>query len=256
MVGRSAGKSVTRLKSSADLTRTKRSLAPETALAPELPVDIFKGLSPDERKTVIAAAERVRFAKGRTIYTQGERHEGVFVIQSGVIRTFYVSPGGREFTVAFWRVGNLGGTPDLFGDSHDSVYRWSGVATTPVEILIFRPGKLRVLIERIPRLAIGIIEALEMKIRYASVLVQMLGTMRVHERLHLCLRTLAEVHGVQSDEGIVLCAPFTHESIASMVGASRQWVTLELNKMQRAGIIKLGRNSLTILHPEQLERDV
>ena len=60
-----------------------------------------------------------------TLFAQGERHDGVFLIESGLIRTFYMSPAGREITLAYWQPGNIVGTPQVLGTG---THMWSGVA--------------------------------------------------------------------------------------------------------------------------------
>lgn len=36
------------------------------------------------------------------MFAQGEHHDGIFIIQRGVVRVFYVVPSGREITLAYW----------------------------------------------------------------------------------------------------------------------------------------------------------
>ena len=211
--------------------------------------NLFAGLGKDQLEIVLACGERRRFAKGETVFAQGRPHDGVFVIESGILRTYYVAPNGREITLMYWQPGNLVGTPEVVGHG---VYRWSGRAVAPTEVLAFKSSTLRSLIVQIPELALGIIEALEFKGKCFSVVIQMLGTMNVAERLAQALKTIADIHGQQTAEGIVLGAPFTHEALATLVGASRQWVTTELHKMEKKAILRLGRRGIVIAHPELL----
>lgn len=211
--------------------------------------NIFAQLDEDQRAIVLACAERRKFAKGQTVFAQGQPHKGVFVIESGILRTFYVAPNGRELTFMYWQPGNLVGTPEVLGQS---VYRWSGVATVPTEVLAFKSSTLRSLILQMPALSLGIIEALEFKGKCFSVVIQMLGTMNVAERLGQALRTVAYIHGEHTRDGIVLGAPFTHEALATLVGASRQWVTTELHNMEKKAILRIGRRGIVITRPDLL----
>ena len=94
---------------------------------------------------------------------------------------------------------------------------------------------------KIPSLAIGMVEALEFKGNCLSALVQMLGTRDVSERLSMLLTNLGETHGARDKNGICIGSPFTHEVFAQMVGASRQWVTITLDRFQREGLIRVGK---------------
>ena len=210
---------------------------------------IFARLNQSQREIVFACAELRRFSKGDVVFAQGQPQDGVFVIQAGIIRTYYVAPSGREITLMYWQPGNLVGTPEVVGTN---TYRWSGIAVVPTEVLALKCATLRSLVLEMPELALGIIEALEFKGKCFSAVIQMLGTMNVAERLVQALKTIAEIHGQKTDDGIVVGPPFTHEALATLVGASRQWVTTELNNLQRKSVLRIGRRGVVITRPELL----
>jgi CRP/FNR family transcriptional regulator, cyclic AMP receptor protein len=211
--------------------------------------DIFARLSHEQRATVMARGKSCRLDEGETLFAQGERHEGVYLIERGQIRTFYTSPAGREITLAYWQPGNIVGTPQVLGPG---VHMWSGMATQATEVVAFRGQDLRELMETMPGLAIGLVEALEFKGKCLSALVQMLGTRSVSERLAMLLCTLAEIHGTREEDGVAIGPPFTHEAFAQMVGASRQWVTMTLDRFQGEGAIRIGKRRTVIRNPERL----
>lgn len=211
--------------------------------------NVFARLNAAERAIVLKHSKQRRLVRNELLFSQGFRHGGVFLIQTGGIRTFYTSPGGRIITLAYWEAGNLVGTPEVLSDG---IHLWSGVATCETNVLTLKSSELRSLMEGIPNLAIGFVEALEFKGKCLSALVQMLGTRSVPERLKLLLRNLAILHGIPSTEGVRIGAPFTHEAIAQMVGASRQWVTLMLDQLQRQGVLRLAKCSITIRRPDLL----
>lgn len=211
--------------------------------------NILAGLNPRQVEIVMSCGEIRRVKKSDLLFLQGSAHDEVFIIQSGIIRTFFVAPKGREITLAYWRPGNLVGTPEVLSEG---VHPWSGEAVVPTEVLVLKCSTLRSLISEIPQIALGVIEALEYKGKCFSGMVQMLGTMSVRERIVESLRTLANVHGTQAPDGIVLRAPFTHEALANMVGASRQWVTMELHALQKRGIIRIGPRAIIVIAPEFL----
>jgi CRP-like cAMP-binding protein len=210
---------------------------------------IFSRLTPSQRSKVVARGTHHRLSRGETLFAQGERHKGVYLIEIGLIRTFYTSPAGREITLAYWQPGNIVGTPQVLDTS---IHMWSGIAAAETSVLAFRGQQLLELMEKIPSLAIGIVEALEFKGKCLSALVQMLGTRSVAERLGMLLYNLAELHGVQENGGLAIGQPFTHEVLAQMVGASRQWVTMTLDRFQRDGIIRIGKCRTLVLLPQRL----
>ena len=110
-----------------------------------------------------------------------------------------MSPAGREITLAYWQPGNIVGTPQVMGTG---IHMWSGVAVRrDRRDCVSRRGPAQ-LMQEIPALAIGVVEALEFKGKCLSALVQMLGTRSVSERLAMLLCNLAEIHGVRNETGL------------------------------------------------------
>jgi len=210
---------------------------------------MFARLNKSELQRVMACGSIQRVPAGQTLFAQGEQHEGVFLIEKGLIRTFYTSPAGREITLAYWQPGNVVGTPQVLGTGN---HMWSGIAVRKTDVLSFHGDSLRKLMQEIPALAIGIVEALEFKGKCLSVLLQMLGTRSVSERLAMLLVNLADLHGVEAEDGIEIGQPFTHEVFAQMVGASRQWVTMTLDRFQSEGLIRVGRCRTVIFNANDL----
>ncbi len=208
-------------------------------------------LSDEDLETVLNRARRCRIKPKHLLIRQGDRHRGIFLIQSGVVRTFYTSPTGREITLAYWQPGNFVGGPDVF---EDCIHMWSGITVRDTEVFHLRGRDLRELMAQIPDLALGMVEALVYKGRCFSSLVQLLGTRSVSGRLSQVLLALCDNYGTPAADGhgVVIAVNLTHEDLAHMVGASRQWVTTTLDRLQKKDIIHIRKRQLVILRPDLL----
>lgn len=214
------------------------------------PPSLVERLSPRERELVLKQGRRKVLNRGQTLFSQGARHDGIFLIESGRIRVFYTSPQGREITLAYWHPGNFVGGPEIFGGS---THQWSGVASTNCSVVQLPGRELRTLAAEIPNLAIGLIDGLAFKGKCYSALAQMLGTRSITQRLAHLLVHLVELYGVEDAEGVVIAAAFTHADIAHMVGATRQWVTISLKRMQEKGIVLTRRSQIVVRRYDVLE---
>lgn len=214
------------------------------------PPSLIERLSLREREQVLKQGRRKVLNRGQTLFSQGARHDGIFLVESGRIRVFYTSPQGREITLAYWHVGNFVGGPEVFDTG---VHQWSGIAASNASVIQLPGKELRTLVAEIPNLAIGLIEGLSFKGKCYSALAQMLGTRSITERLAHLLLHLVDLYGVDDPDGKVIAAAFTHADIAHMVGATRQWVTISLKRMQEKNIVRTRRSQIVVCQPDVLD---
>ena len=210
---------------------------------------LFSYIDAKDRDLLLRNARRKVVFRGKTLFTQGDPHDGIWLIESGAFRVFYSAPTGREITLAYWQQGNFIGGPEIFGGG---THMWSAAATRNSAVLHFGGRELRAQAERMPGLALALIDGLVFKGKCYSAMAQMLGTRAVSQRLKGLLRNLVELHGVREGDRIVIGASFSQQDLANMVGATRQWITVSLKKLQDEGIVAVGRGRIAILRPECL----
>lgn len=212
--------------------------------------DFLAGLNAEDRKTVRRAGVRGTVKKGDGVFFQGDAHTGVWIVETGRIRTFYAGPSGREITLAYWSPGHFVGGPEVFGRGR---HVWSADALEDTELLFLSGMSIRSLVREIPDVAIAVIQGLVAKGKCYSALIQMLGTRSVAERLRQLLLILADTYGRHEGETVVIDRSITYEQIASIVGATRQWVTQSLDKLQCEGVLVLSRKEIVINDLARLE---
>ena len=214
-------------------------------------INLLAGLTDDEYVMVRNVSTVRHYGPGDDVFLQGDHHDGIFVILSGQVRTYYAGPSGREITLAYWSPGNFVGGPEIFGGSP---HVWSGQAIRPTAVLHVPGRALRGLMERIPRLAVGLVEALDHKGKCYSAMIHMLGTRSAAERLAQLLILMANLDGRKAEDGLVIGRTLTHEELAKMVGATRQWVTTTLDRFSEQGMIAMQRHRIIVRDEERLHR--
>lgn len=191
----------------------------------------------------------VSVVRGELVFLQGAPHDGIFLIESGVVRSYYTGPSGREITLAYWTPGHFVGGPEIF---RGGLHIWSGVAAEDCRLLYLSANVMHTLVERIPQFSICLIEGLVAKSKCYSALIQMLGTRSAVERLAQLLVILGEVYGRHEANRLVIQRKVTHDQLANIVGVTRQWVTITLDRFHKKGIISVGRQTLVIERPDLL----
>jgi CRP-like cAMP-binding protein len=208
------------------------------------PRDLLAGLTSEERERILEVGHRRRVSRGTILYNQGDPPGWTYILREGMVRTFRSSRDGRQFTVGFWRENDIIGGPDIF--SHAP--RLLSAQTTAESVLVgFTADELDRLIVELPRFARNMIAALSFKSRWMMSTGDALGTASVAQRVAHVLLLQAEVHGEWSDDGVRELTHMSHRDIATLVGASRQWVSQALSELQRRGLVRTAHRRITLI---------
>ncbi len=208
----------------------------------------FERLSGSEIAAVRFASRVFTAGADEPVFAQGERHNGIFLIEQGRVRTYYIGPSGKELTLAYWTPGHFVGGPEVFGGG---THMWSAVTMEPTRLAHLPGTSVRHLAETIPAFAICLIDALVAKGKCYSALAQMLGTRSVTARLAQLLLILSQANG----SGVRIDRKITHEDLAGIIGSTRQWVTATLARLQRRGIIVIASDYIDIVQPDVLRAE-
>ena len=218
-------------------------LLPTSEHGPATPPDVLGLLSESTRLAVLSLGRTRDYAIGELLFQQGDPHDGIYLINRGLVRSFYVSQDARELTLGFWTAGHYVGAPQLFGGGR---HAWASVATAPTSCL-WLPGKpLRDLAGQRGDLALTLMDALVHKSQCYCDLLQLLATQSMRVRLARLLNMLA----AREDSADI---SLSHSQLASMIGSTRQWVSLTLARFEADGfIIKQADGRVQVLAPERL----
>lgn len=75
-------------------------------------------------------------------------------------------------------------------------------------------------------------------------------------RLDRLLADFSDRYGVPEREGVLIDIPLPHREIASIVGSTRESVTVRLNAMRREGTIEFVNRRILVKRPESLVREI
>jgi CRP/FNR family cyclic AMP-dependent transcriptional regulator len=212
---------------------------------------LLEHLSSEDRKRFLDRCTELSFRQGDAIFSQNLPTTAAFVIVEGLVRTYYLSPVGREVTMAFWSSGDLVGGPAFFGERPTHI--WSAQAVEPTRVLAISSKALKELATGLPAVALAVIDTLSFKLHWVSLMLQTMGTESVTQRLATLLLRLSETYGERAPDGIEIRYPFSKADLASMVGASRPWVSTMFGRLQRQNIVAMRRRRIVIVQLEKLK---
>jgi CRP/FNR family cyclic AMP-dependent transcriptional regulator len=175
----------------------------------------------------------VDYARGATIFTQGDVCEDVMYIQTGGVKLSVLSKTGREAVVAMLGPGDFFGEGCLAGQP---VRMGSATAITPSVIRLVAKGKMVRLLHKQHTMSDRFIShMLARNIRTEEDLIDQLFNSS-EKRLARTLLLLAR-YGKQ-DQPARVVPKVSQETLAEMVGTTRSRVNFFLNKFKRLGFIE------------------
>jgi CRP/FNR family transcriptional regulator, cyclic AMP receptor protein len=178
------------------------------------------------------AKKIVEFARGETIFTQGDPCDDVLYIQSGGVKLSVLSKTGREAVVAMLGPGDFFGEGALAGQP---LRMGSAAAITQSSILLVDKKKMVRLLHSQHAMSDRFIShMLSRNIRIEEDLIDQLFNSS-EKRLARTLLLLAR-YGKQ-DKPAHKVPKISQETLAEMVGTTRSRVNFFMNKFQRLGFI-------------------
>lgn len=194
------------------------------------------------------------FKKGATIIQPGDEIQSIYFIQRGYVRMYVVSENGRELTLSIFKPGSyfpfflvLCSIPNSY--TYESFTEVTLRKTPKADVLHFLESNPDVLMEFTSRLSIGLNGIL------TNMQFLLFGSIenRITSLLHMLSKRFGEI---QSDNTLVITLPLTHQDIASMIGATRETTSLELETLVRKHIIIYKKKHVTIMNVQSLEQTV
>lgn len=178
---------------------------------------------------------QVVFPRRHRVFEQGEPGRLVYLVKSGRVRIARSTQDGNDLTIA------LLGPGDLFGEevAFHEVARSTFAVCLEESVLCTANGKdLFELITRHAALAVNIARYLGEQRDQALSAAEDLAYLKVPERITRLLERLAGEYGTPVAGGTLIDMALTHADIASLVGSTRETVSLHIKRLENEGRIR------------------
>jgi CRP-like cAMP-binding protein len=210
----------------------------------------LRGLPESSRERLLACCRKLSVPSGQALFDQGSLHVCSYILQEGLVRTYYTAVTGREVTLGYWSEGDLVGGPNFFGGGY---HIWSGTAVRSSRALSISDGDLKRLSVEDPDILFWVAETMAFKLRWLSILFQLHGTEPVRQRLAKLLVMLSRIYGVPDVDGsVVIKHRINQGDLATLVGATRQWTNKTLNELKKMGLLDMANRQIRILDLDSL----
>ena len=215
--------------------------------------DLFTYLTDQDIRSLESVAKTRSFRRGEPIYLPNESADGVLLVVKGRVKICHLTPDGKQSILNFIDSGELFGELSLFGNCERQEFAEAIENCTIV--LIPKTAMLQLMASR-PHLNVGITKLIGSRRQRIERRLRNLLFRSNRERVVHLLIEMAEKYGQRNETGLELCIRLSHQEMASIIGSTRETVTVMLGQLQAEGLIKIARRRITIINLQKLSEDV
>ena len=209
-------------------------------------VPLFNGLDRIELERFAEVTREKSYPKGSVILFEDDPGDSLFVVREGRVKVVLIGEDGREVILGVLGIGEYFGELSLIDDRPRSAHV---IAMEDSNLLVLRREDFRKRVESSPSVAWSLLTELSRRLRRADDKIGGLVLLDVPGRIARLLLDLAEESGTNAIEKTL-----THQTIAQMIGASRETVSRAMKDFQDAGWITVERRRIALADRAALEQ--
>ena len=214
---------------------------------------LFAALT-DAEVSFLAARTGVRsYAPGELLFSEGQPCAGLFVIASGRVRIFKVSPSGREQVLAIEGPGgSVAELPVFDGGSYPA----SAGTIERSELLFLSTNDFRSLCLEHPEVSLKLLQVVGSRLRRLVGIIEELSFTTVRHRLISWILREARSEARNTDRGPAFTLRASHQELAAQIGTVRELVSRNMARLQAQGFIEMEGREITVIDVDGLENDL
>jgi CRP/FNR family transcriptional regulator, dissimilatory nitrate respiration regulator len=209
-------------------------------------IPFFEELPDEQIEDLSMIVTDQEFHRGQLIFSEGDEGTGFYVVISGRVKIFKLSPEGKEQILHIFGPGDPFGEVAVFSGQH---FPANAEAMEVSRIFFFPRDSFADLIKRNPSLALNMLAILSRRLRRFANLIDDLSLKEVPGRLAAHLLYLSG----QKEGSEELELTITKSQLASLLGTIPETLSRILGKMSTQGFIETDGRRIKILDREALE---
>ena len=207
---------------------------------------LFSGLPATYVQKLVDICERRRLSRGKLIFSEGDAGNGFYLVHSGRVKIYKISPGGKEQILHILGRGEpFGEVPVFAGQSFPA----HAVALEKTQILFFPRQAFIRLIEHYPAMALNMLAVLSRRLRQFTTMIDVLSLKEVPGRLAVYLLYLSRKQG----NAETLELEITKTQLASLLGTIPETLSRMLSRISSQGMVELHGSRIVIVDRKALE---
>lgn len=208
--------------------------------------DVFQDLTDQELEEIHAFLPMRNCPRGTVFFQPSEPAERLFILKTGRVVLYRLSPDGHRIVVGTVKPGTVFGEMALAGQGLQDCF---AEAQEDALVCIVTRSDMQVLVTRRPEIAFRLLAAFGKRVLALEEQLERVAYRPVIERVAEQLLNWAG-----PEDRYWMVRGYTQEDLANAVGASRQTVSLELKQLEDAGYIIVRRRAISLVRRQQLQQ--
>jgi CRP/FNR family cyclic AMP-dependent transcriptional regulator len=214
---------------------------------------LLASLTPQEMRSFLPRVSKRHFRQGQILFAEGDPCEGLYIIASGAIRIFKLSPAGREQVLAIEGPGSSFAELPVF-DGGD--YPAAASAFKDSDVLFISRRDFQEFCREHPGVALKVIAVVGSRLRRLVGIIEELSFSTIRQRLVGVLVRLAEQAGKASKQGVAVQLTMGHQELAAELGTVRELISRNLSRLQAEGYLELAGRKIIVKDLAGLKREL
>lgn len=211
--------------------------------------NLFRHLSKEELVKIDEVKNSEFHKRGSVLYHEGNRINGFYCIQDGILKIYKTGIDGKEQIIRFAKKGDLIGFRSIMSNE---------TACTSAEVIedticCYIPGDTLIeLVKSNGNFSLELMQITCKELGEANSYITDIAQKTVRERLAEVLMNLKNEFGL--DENNVLLINLTREELANIVGTATESVIRLLSEFKQDGLIELNGRKIKLLDAGRIQK--
>ena len=216
--------------------------------------DLFSQVSAEDVAWLESKSKMRKLKRGEAVYLPDDAADDILLIASGRVKICHATPEGKRAIIGFIDPGEIFGELSLL----DSSAPRNGIteAAEKSVVVAIPKHKLLAIVQKYPSIVLGVTKLNGMRRQRVERRLRNLLFRSNRDRVIHLLLELSEKYGRRTETGIELQIRLSHQEMASIIGSTRETVTVVLGQLQGEGLLSIARRRIFLNSLEKLAGEV
>jgi len=208
---------------------------------------MFTNLSSEDIAAVAEGCVTRVLQKGEAVFHEGDKSEGFYVVQTGAVSIYRLTPDGREQIICVFRA------PESFAEGTLATiesYPANAVALEPSQVILIRKKNFLELIRHKPELSLNMLASMSLHLNHLVQSIQDIKGRQIEFRLADWL--LRQSPGTKAGCPAVIELPISKKTLAGQLGVTSETLSRTFARFRREGAIAVSGATVTITDGSKL----